>query len=292
MPMTATTLRHLHNCSAPAKLNLFLHVVGRREDGYHLLQSLFQLIDLQDTLHFDLRDDERINRVTELADVPEEHDLIIRAAKLLKTEATMRGHEVCGVDISLEKRIPMGGGLGGGSSDAATVLLALNHLWQLNMSRTELMRLGVQLGADVPFFLLGQNAFAQGIGEQLTPLAIPSAWYVVIHPGVGVPTPSVFGAAELTRNTKVVKMADFSARPLGFGKNDLQAVVVSAYPAVADAINWLSLHGEARMTGSGASVFARFDSESEAQAVLQQLPTQWRGWKVRSLDHHPLKLQS
>ena len=290
--MSSTTLSYLHDCPAPAKLNLFLHVVGRREDGYHLLQSVFQLIDLTDTLHFDLRDDDHINRVTELASVPEDQDLVIRAAKLLKDVALAGGRDVPGVDIGLDKRIPMGGGLGGGSSDAATALLALNHLWQLKLSRSELMKLGLRLGADVPFFLLGQNAFAEGVGEQLTPLTIPSAWYVLIHPGVSVTTPSVFGAAELTRNTKVVKMADFSARPLGFGKNDLQAVVVRAFPAVADALNWLSLHGQARMTGSGACVFARFDTESEAKAVLQQLPTQWQGWIVRSLDHHPLKLQS
>jgi 4-diphosphocytidyl-2-C-methyl-D-erythritol kinase len=217
---------------------------------------------------------------------------VIRAAKLLKDVALAGGRDVPGVDIGLDKRIPMGGGLGGGSSDAATALLALNHLWQLKLSRSELMKLGLRLGADVPFFLLGQNAFAEGVGEQLTPLTIPSAWYVLIHPGVSVTTPSVFGAAELTRNTKVVKMADFSARPLGFGKNDLQAVVVRAFPAVADALNWLSLHGQARMTGSGACVFARFATESEAKAVLQQLPAQWQGWIVRSLDHHPLKLQS
>ena len=290
--MSSTTLSYLHDCPAPAKLNLFLHVVGRREDGYHLLQSVFQLIDLTDTLHFDLRDDDHINRVNELAGVPEDQDLVIRAAKLLKDVALASGRDVRGVDIGLDKRIPMGGGLGGGSSDAATALLALNHLWQLKLSRSELMKLGLRLGADVPFFLLGQNAFAEGVGEQLTPLTIPSAWYVLIHPGVSVTTPSVFGAAELTRNTKVVKMADFSARPLGFGKNDLQAVVVRAFPAVADALNWLSLHGQARMTGSGACVFARFDTESEAKAVLQQLPTQWQGWIVRSLDHHPLKLQS
>ena len=290
--MSSTTLSYLHDCPAPAKLNLFLHVVGRREDGYHLLQSVFQLIDLTDTLHFDLRDDDHINRVNELAGVPEDQDLVIRAAKLLKDVALAGGRDVPGVDIGLDKRIPMGGGLGGGSSDAATALLALNHLWQLKLSRSELMKLGLRLGADVPFFLLGQNAFAEGVGEQLTPLTIPSAWYVLIHPGVSVTTPSVFGAAELTRNTKVVKMADFSARPLGFGKNDLQAVVVRAFPAVADALNWLSLHGQARMTGSGACVFARFATESEAKAVLQQLPTQWQGWIVRSLDHHPLKLQS
>ncbi|MCE2870333.1 MAG: 4-(cytidine 5'-diphospho)-2-C-methyl-D-erythritol kinase [Oxalobacteraceae bacterium] len=290
--MSSTTLSYLHDCPAPAKLNLFLHVVGRREDGYHLLQSVFQLIDLTDTLHFDLRDDDHINRVNELAGVPEDQDLVIRAAKLLKDVALAGGRDVPGVDIGLDKRIPMGGGLGGGSSDAATALLALNHLWQLKLSRSELMKLGLRLGADVPFFLLGQNAFAEGVGEQLTPLTIPSAWYVLIHPGVSVTTPSVFGAAELTRNTKVVKMADFSARPLGFGKNDLQAVVVRAFPAVADALNWLSLHGQARMTGSGACVFARFATESEAKAVLQQLPAQWQGWIVRSLDHHPLKLQS
>ena len=247
---------------------------------------------MQDTLHFDLRDDERIVRVTDLADVPEADDLVIRAAKLLKTAASSRGQSVCGVDIGLEKRIPMGGGLGGGSSDAATVLLALNHLWQLGMSRAELMHLGVQLGADVPFFLLGQNAFAEGIGEQLIAMMLPSAWYVVIHPGVAVPTPRVFGAAELTRNTKVVKIADFSASPLGFGKNDLQAVVVNAFPAVAEALKWLSQHGEARMTGSGACVFARFESESDAEVILKQLPAQWRGWTVRSLSDHPLKLQS
>ncbi len=290
--MSSTTLRYLHDCPAPAKLNLFLHVVGRREDGYHLLQSVFQLIDLTDTLHFDLRDDDHINRVKELAGVPKDQDLVIRAAKLLKEVALASGRDVRGVDIGLDKRIPMGGGLGGGSSDAATALLALNHLWQLKLPRSELMKLGLRLGADVPFFLLGQNAFAEGVGEQLTPLTIPCTWYVLIHPGVSVTTPSVFGAAELTRNTKVVKMADFSGRPLGFGKNDLQAVVVRAFPAVADALNWLSLHGQARMTGSGACVFARFDTESEAKAVLQQLPAQWHGWIVRSLDHHPLKLQS
>ena len=291
MSATIAPLRSLHGCPAPAKLNLFLHVVGRRSDGYHLLQSVFQLIDLQDTLDFDLRDDDRIVRTSVIAEVAEADDLVIRAAKLLKAEAAVRGHTVCGVDIALTKRIPMGGGLGGGSSDAATVLLVLNHLWQLHLPRPDLMRLGLQLGADVPFFLCGQNAFVEGIGEELTPVATPPGWYAVIHPGIGVPTASVFGAAELTRNTKVVKMADFSARPLGFGENDLQAVVVRAFPAVADALRWLSHRGEARMSGSGACVFARFETESEAEAALSELPAHWRGWKVRSLDHHPLKLQ-
>jgi 4-diphosphocytidyl-2-C-methyl-D-erythritol kinase len=291
MQVTHAALRSLHGCPAPAKLNLFLHVVGRRSDGYHLLQSVFQLIDLLDTLDFDLRDDDRIVRTSVIAEVAEADDLVVRAANLLKAEAAVRGHTVCGVDIALKKRIPMGGGLGGGSSDAATVLLVLNHLWQLHLPRPDLMRLGLQLGADVPFFLCGQNAFVEGIGEELTPVVTPPGWYVVIHPGIGVPTKSVFGAAELTRNTKVVKMADFSARPLGFGKNDLQAVVVSAFPAVADALHWLSHRSEARMSGSGACVFARFETESEAESTLSELPAHWRGWKVRSLDHHPLELQ-
>jgi len=242
----------LHDCPAPAKLNLFLHVVGRRGDGYHLLQSVFQLISLCDMLHFDLREDEQILRVTEVEGVPQESDLIIRAARRLRQAAAARGRTVRGVDIRIDKQIPMGGGLGGGSSDAATTLLALNQLWQLGMSRAELMSLGVSLGADVPFFLLGENAFVEGIGEQLTPVDTPQGWFVVIHPGVAVPTPAIFGAPELTRDTKAVRIADFSASPLGFGKNDLQAVAAHAFPAVAEALEWLSRHGEARMTGSGA----------------------------------------
>ncbi len=282
----------LHDCPAPAKLNLFLHVVGRREDGYHLLQSVFQLISLCDTLHFDLRDDERIVRVTEVEGVPPETDLIIRAARRLQQVAAARGRTVRGVDIRIDKQIPMGGGLGGGSSDAATTLLALNHLWELRMSRAELMSLGVTLGADVPFFLLGGNAFVEGIGERMTPIRTPEGWFVVIHPGVAVPTPAIFGAAELTRDTKAVRIADFSASPLGFGKNDLQTVAAHAFPAVAEALEWLARHGEARMTGSGACVFCRFGSEPEARAVLQAVPSGWRGWLVRALPRHPLTLQA
>ena len=286
------TPEFLHDCAAPAKLNLFLHVVGRRVDGYHLLQSVFQLISLSDRLHFDLRDDERIVRVTDVPGVPQEDDLIIRAARRLQETATARGLSVRGVDVRIDKRIPMGGGLGGGSSDAATTLMALNALWKLELPRTELMALGVTLGADVPFFLLGQNAFVEGIGEQLTPVETPDGWFVVIHPGVSVPTPPIFRAAELTRDTKVVRIADFSASPLGFGRNDLQAVAAHEFPAVADALRWLSRHGEARMTGSGACVFCRFGSELEADTVLQALPPTWRGWLVKSLSAHPLQLSS
>lgn len=287
-----TGLTSLHNCPAPAKLNLFLHVVGRRDDGYHLLQSVFQLISLCDVLHFDLREDERIVRVNDVTGVPQEQDLIIRAAQRLQETATARGLSVRGVDIRIDKRIPMGGGLGGGSSDAATTLMALNLLWKLELSRSELMSLGVTLGADVPFFLLGQNAFVEGIGERLTPTETPDGWFVVIHPGVSVPTPAIFRAAELTRDTKVVRIADFSAGPLGFGRNDLQAVAAREFPAVADALGWLSRHGEARMTGSGACVFCRVGSELEADTVLQALPPTWRGWPVKSLSRHPLQLSS
>jgi 4-diphosphocytidyl-2-C-methyl-D-erythritol kinase len=192
------------------------------------------------------------------------------------------------VNIAIEKHIPMGGGLGGGSSDAATTLMALNRLWQAGMTRSDLMALGLQLGADVPFFLLGENAFVEGIGEQLTAVPTPTAWFVVIHPGISVPTPLIFRAPELTRNTKAVRIADFSASPLGFGRNDLQAVAARAFPPVADAVEWLSGFGEARMTGSGACVFAAFASESEADAVLQSVPAAWRGWKARSLAAHPM----
>ena len=281
-------MKHLHDCRAPAKLNLFLHVVGRRDDGYHLLQSVFQLIELADVLHFDLRDDEAIVRVTDVPNVPASDDLIVRAAQLLADAVAQQGRRPAGVDITIEKHIPMGGGLGGGSSDAATTLMALNHLWQAGLTRSELMRLGLQLGADVPFFLLGENAFVEGIGEQLTAVPTPPAWFVVIHPGISVPTPVIFKAPELTRNTKTVKMADFSGGLLGFGRNDLQAVAARAFPPVADAVEWLSGFGEARMTGSGACVFAAFASESEANAVLQSVPAAWRGWKARALAAHPM----
>lgn len=280
--------RHLHDCVAPAKLNLFLHVTGRRADGYHLLQSVFQLIDLHDLLHFDLRDDGRIVRSTEIAGVPADSDLTVRAADLLKAAAAARGISVPGASIAIDKRLPMGGGIGGGSSDAATALMALNHLWDTRLTRTELMQLGLRLGADVPFFLSGGNAFVEGIGELLTPIETPASWFVLVHPGVSVPTPAIFASPELTRNTKVVTMSDFSKRLPGFGKNDLQAVAARAYPPVADALAWLSDAGEARMTGSGACVFAAFASETEADDVLRKLPSRWQAWKTRTLDAHPM----
>lgn len=279
-------MRNLNNCPAPAKLNLFLHVTGRRPDGYHLLQTVFQLIDHGDTLHFTLRDDAQIRRTTEVSGVVHDTDLIVRAARLL--QAAAGDGKPLGADIAIEKRLPMGGGLGGGSSDAATTLIALNHLWQTGFTRRELMTLGLQLGADVPFFLFGQNAFAEGVGEELAAVDTHQHWFVVVEPGVFVPTAGIFGKPELTRDTKPVKITDFSAAPIGFGKNDLQVVAAELFPAVADAIQWLSAYGDARMTGSGACVFCPFRDEHEADEVLKVVPTRWKAWKAKALTEHPL----
>lgn len=289
----------LLGCPAPAKLNLFLHVTGRRADGYHLLQTVFQLVDHGDTLDFILRDDELIRRSTALPGVPEAQDLIVRAALLLQAEVLRRhGALPRGVDIAIDKRLPMGGGLGGGSSDAATTLMVLNHLWQAGLSRAELMALGLPLGADIAFFIFGETAFAEGVGEALVPVAAPDCWYVVIEPGVVVPTAAIFGAADLTRNSKPVKIADFSSHVAaqqnqlqgasGFGRNDLQQVASGLFAPVADAVQWLSAHGAARMTGSGACVFCAFADKQQADAVLGLVPADWTAWKARAMQRHPL----
>jgi 4-diphosphocytidyl-2-C-methyl-D-erythritol kinase len=270
-----------HAYPAPAKLNLFLHVVGRRDDGYHLLQSAFRLIDRADIVHLALRDDGRVVREGDLPGVAEDDDLTVRAARLLQTHAP----EGAGVSIRLEKVLPLGGGLGGGSSDAATVLLALNRLWQVNLPRESLQALALQLGADVPVFVFGQTAFAEGVGEVLSPLNVAPAWYVVLMPPVQVPTAAVFAAPELTRDTPTLRMARFSA---GMGQNDLQPVVVSRYPEVARYLEWLARFGAARMTGSGACVFASFESEEAAWGVLRQLPETMQGFVAQGLDRHPL----
>jgi 4-diphosphocytidyl-2-C-methyl-D-erythritol kinase len=285
--------RTLLHCPAPAKLNLFLHVTGRRADGYHLLQTVFQLIDRSDVLHFSLRDDHEIHRSTQLAGVPEASDLTVRAARLLQQAAQQKGRSVAGVDIAIDKHLPMGGGLGGGSSDAATTLLALNHLWQAGLSRQQLMTLGLQLGADIPFFLFGSNAFAEGVGEQLVAVKTPDRWFVVIEPGVSISTPQIFSSTELTRDTKPVKISDFSIAPVGFGKNDLQVVAENLFPPVAEAIKWLQQFGDsafkdARMTGSGACVFCSFEHENQADAALATVPSQWTAWKARAISQHPL----
>jgi 4-diphosphocytidyl-2-C-methyl-D-erythritol kinase len=288
-----------HAYPAPAKLNLFLHIVGRRADGYHLLQSVFRLIDRADTVHLELRDDGRIVREADLPGVAEEHDLTVRAARLLQAHAS----EGAGVNIRLDKVLPLGGGLGGGSSDAATVLLALNRLWQVNLSCEGLQELALELGADVPVFVFGQSAFAEGVGEILHPLSVPPAWYVVLMPPVQVPTAAIFAAPELTRNTPPIKIAPFSvgaglldlhgfqpadSRIALAGRNDLQPVVVNRYPEVARHLEWLAQFGEARMTGSGACVFASFGTQEAAREVLRQLPDTMQGFVAQGLDKHPL----
>ena len=266
---------------APAKLNLFLHVVGRRDDGYHLLQTVFRLDRPQ--RHARVRPPRRWRSAARDADsgVSGDEDLAVRAARLLKQAAGI----AAGAMIRVEKRIPVGGGLGGGSSDAATTLIALNELWGVGLPRSELARLGLRLGADVPFFLLGGNAFAEGIGEVLTPVDLEPAWYVVITPQVAVSTREIFASNALTRNTKPLKITAFFA---GAGANDLEAETCRRYPQVAQALDWLKAFGDARMSGSGSSVFAAFGSESEARAVAARIPGAWRGVAVRGLDRHPL----
>ncbi len=272
------------HCLAPAKLNLFLHITGRRADGYHLLQTAFQLIDRCDSLDIARRDDAIIRRTNEVAGVPEQDDLIVRAARLLQKHTGSQS----GADLTLHKLLPMGGGLGGGSSDAASTLIALNHLWQCGLTRQQLMDLGLQLGADVPFFLFGRNAFAEGVGEQLQEISSADCWYVVIEPGVQVPTPAIFSAKELTRNTKRVKITDFSSAVKKNWKNDLQTVACSLYPQVNEAVTWLKKFGDARMTGSGACVFCDFFDEDSANEVLRQIPGHWKAWKAKALKQHPM----
>lgn len=266
---------------APAKLNLFLHVVGRRADGYHLLQTMFRFVDYGDTLHFTPRDDGQVRLLNPLPGVPEESDLTVRAARLLQQEVSCTR----GVDIRLEKRLPMGGGLGGGSSDAATVLLALNHLWQLGLSRERLQALGLTLGADVPVFIFGRTAFAEGVGEALQAVSAAPAWYLVLQPPVAVPTVDIFRAPELKRDTPAMAAAEW--RP-GLGGNDLEPVACARFPEVARHLAWLQRFGRARMSGSGACVFAEFPDQAEAEAALAQLSPDMRGWVAPGLDSHPL----
>jgi len=271
--------------SAPAKLNLFLHVVGRRSDGYHLLQTVFRFLDFSDQVSLTIRDDNKIQLNTPILGVPAEKNLCVQAARLLQKESGTS----LGIEISLEKLIPMGGGLGGGSSDAATTLLALNRLWDLNWSREELMELGLNLGADVPVFIFGENAFAEGIGEKLKPIKLLPAWYLVLTPPVHVSTADIFASKELTRNTIPVKIPPFS---VGLGHNDLESVVCLAYPQVARHLEWLRQLNRTTMvamTGSGACVFAEFITESAARMALASVPLGMSGFVVQGLDRHPMQ---
>ena len=281
----------LRDCLAPAKLNLFLHITGRRPDGYHALQTVFQLLDWGDRLHFTRRDDGMITRKTDVPGVPEADDLVVRAARLLQSTTG----SPLGVDIEIGKILPMGAGLGGGSSDAATTLLALNRFWGVDLSREALQDLGLKLGADVPFFIFGQNAFAEGVGETLQAVNLPKRFFLVVSPAVHVPTAAIFSEKGLTRDSKVLTITDFLAQhssdtdwPDSFGRNDMQAVVVEKYAEVATVIEWFSNFSPARMTGSGASVFAAFRSKAEAEMAQAKLPASWKSTVTESLDSHPL----
>jgi len=266
---------------APGKLNLMLRVLGRRADGYHLLQTLIRFIDFGDTVTLRVREDGVIVRANEVSGIPHDDDLTVRAARLLK-QAT---GSPLGVEILLEKRLPLGGGLGGGSSDAATVLLALNHLWGTGLTRERLLALALEIGADVPVFVLGENALAEGIGERLTPLVLPASWYLVLTPPVVVPTARIFADPELKRDSKPITIQGFSAELAG---NDLEAVVCRAYPQVAQYLEWLRRAGPAWVTGSGAGMFAAFPDEHAARQVGAGAPAGMRGFIARGLPRHPL----
>lgn len=283
----------LLNLPAPAKINWFLHVTGRRPDGYHLLQSVFQCIDWADEIDLHLRDDRKIERLTNVPHIPEEQDLVVRAARLLQRYSGCRW----GVNIAVRKRIPMGGGLGGGSSDAATVLRGLNQLWQLGLSRLELQQIGLELGADVPFFIVGETAFVEGVGEQLRPVHLPRRSLLLLDPGVSVPTAAIFQAPELTRNTPAITIGDFSTvvergypeESFSGFRNDLQAVTEGRVEKVREALTWLRQIPEARharMSGSGGCCFALWQGTT--------LPVPPSGMQVRqvcTLETHPLGTQ-
>jgi len=278
----ATGLNDWHrDWPAPAKINLFLHVVGRRADGYHLLQTLFRFLDFGDVLRFSPRADGAIVPANPLPGVAPDKDLTVRAARLLADKAGVEA----GVTIALEKRIPLGGGLGGGSSDAATTLMALNRLWNCGLSSQELQVLGLQLGADVPIFVHGRSAFAEGVGERFTDVSLPPAWYLVTMPHAAVPTPEIFRAPDLRRDTPAIAPGDW--RP-GFGGNDLETVACRLYPEVAEHLGWLRERAPARMSGSGACCFAEFPAEDAARTALAALPPGMRGFVARGVDEHLL----
>ena len=268
---------------APAKINLFLHVVGRRADGYHLLQTVFRFLDFGDTLHCEPRSDGRILLATPLPGVEQESDLTVRAAAALRSATGV----TTGATLHVEKRLPMGGGLGGGSSDAATTLLALNRLWHTGLDALQLQRIGLELGADVPIFIHGHAAFAEGVGERFTDVTLPAAWYLVLVPAVAVPTLEIFRSAQLHRDTPAVASTDWHP---GFGHNDLEAVACSLYPEVKRHLDWLRQYGDARMSGSGACCFVDFVEESAARAALAALPADMRAFVAAGLDRHPLAL--
>ena len=263
---------------APAKLNLFLRVLGRKPDGMHELQTVFRLVDRCDQVGIAVRTDGEIR----FSGVFGDENLCARAARLLQKHSGVKK----GADLTLEKTLPIGGGLGGGSSDAATVLLALNRMWELRLKRKALMEIGLRLGADVPFFLFGKSALGEGVGERLSGLELSPAWYLILEPQVTVSTAEIFNDPALTRDAKPLKMQPFLS---GQGRNDLEPVAVRRYPEIAESLAWLrKRNSQARMTGSGACVFAEFKNEAQAAALLRELPAGWRGFVARGLDRHPL----
>ncbi len=266
---------------APAKLNLILHITGQREDGYHLLQTVFQFIDFSDSLDFTLRNDGIISRQSNWDGVTEADDLSVRAAKSLQLESGCQQ----GVDIHLHKKLPVGAGLGGGSSDAATTLVALNHLWDVGLSVDQLVDIGLKLGADVPVFVRGKAAWAEGIGEKLTPIDPKESWYLVIRPDCCISTMEVFNSSDLTRNTPSIRIRDFLRDG---GHNDCESVVRNLHPEVAEALDWLGQFTDARMTGTGSCVFAGFDNQQQAKSVYEKLPQGWEGFVAKGLNHSPL----
>lgn len=273
---------------SPAKLNLFLYITGQRADGYHTLQTLFQFLDYGDTLTIVPRQDGQLRLLTPVDGVPNEENLIIRAARLLmKTAAdSQRLAEGSGADISIDKRLPMGGGLGGGSSNAATVLVALNHLWQCGLSEDELAAIGLTLGADVPVFVRGHAAFAEGVGEVLTPVEVAEKWYLVAHPGVSIPTPVIFRDPELPRNTPVRSIETLLNCEFG---NDCEVIARKRFREVDDVLSWLLEYAPSRLTGTGACVFAEFDTELAARQVLEQAPEWLQGFVAKGVNLSPLK---
>ena len=266
---------------APAKINLFLHITGQRDDSYHLLQTAFQFLDYGDVLQFGVHDNPSISLSTAIDGVDDEDNLIIRAARALQASANIQQ----GVNITIEKRLPIGGGLGGGSSNAATTLLALNQLWQCHLSKTELAQLGLTLGADVPIFIHGEAAWAEGVGEQLSPISPPEPWYAVLVPNCHVSTAEVFSSQELTRDCEPITISRFLS---GEGRNICEDVVTKLYPQVSEALSWLGQYGKARMTGTGACIFASFDSRAQAQQVITSIPAHWQGFVAKGCNCSPL----
>ena len=288
MKDSSVATRNALTLPSPAKLNLFLHITGRRSDGYHELQTAFQLLDFGDSVELNTRSDNKIVSLESLKGVPDEDNIVIRAAKLLQKQQSDK-NTVLGADIKINKQIPMGGGLGGGSSNAASTLLGLNYLWKMGLSNDQLAEIGLNLGADVPVFIYGQNSFGEGIGERLQPLVLPKYWFTVIKPPVSVPTAEIFLHSQLTRDTVTIRIAAVFehlqtpdlAKEL---RNDCENIVRSEYPEISEALDWLNGLSTARLTGTGACIFARFASLAEAEAVLAEMPASYTGFIAQGTD--------